>query len=77
MTKPKKKTFQQKIIEIITPAFEKFKTLSPQKQQKFLGFIDRLLADEPGEDIKEFILQLKIVFQRVAHKSEVENEKIS
>lgn len=77
MTKPKKKTFEQETISIITPAFEKFKTLSPQKQQKFLGFIDRTLADEPDEHIREFILQLKGVFQRVAHKSEAENEKIS
>jgi hypothetical protein len=73
MSKPKKRTFQQEIIEIITPAFEKFKTLSPQKQQKFLGFIDRLLADEPDQDIREFNLQLKGVFQLIAHKSEVEN----
>ncbi len=76
MTKPKKKTFEQEIIEIITPAFEKFKTLSPQRQQKFLGFIDRLLADESDELIKDFILRLKRVFQRVAHKSEVENGSI-
>ena len=73
MTKPKKKTFEQEMMEIITPAFEKFKTFSPQKQQKFLGFIDRLLANEPDKDIKEFILRLKIVFQRAAHKSEVQN----
>ena len=74
MTKPKKKTFEQEIIEIITPAFEKFKTFSPQRQQKALDFIDCIFADEPDEDIREFILQLKIIFQRVARKSEVEND---
>ncbi len=70
MTKPKKKTFEREMMEILTPAFEKFKTLPPQKQQKFLGFIDRLFADEPDEYIKECILQLKIIFQRLAYKSE-------
>ena len=70
MAKPKKKTFEQEIIETVTPAFEAFKTFSPQTQQKALDFIDRLLADEPDQDIREFILQLKGVFQRVAHKSE-------
>ncbi len=73
MTKQKKKTFEQEMMEILTPAFEKFKTLSPQKQQRFLGFIDRLFADERDQDIREFILQLKIIFQRLAYKSAVKS----
>ena len=65
-----KKTFEQKVSEIITPALEEFKTFSPARQQKALAFMDSVAAEQTDEFCKDYVVRLRNYFAKFAHQSE-------
>ncbi len=66
-----KKSFEQQVSEIITPALEAFKTFSPVGQQKALAFIDSVIEDQTDEFCKEYAVRLRNYFAKFAHQAEV------